>query len=318
MLTMNLHARPSLIALSLLAWLGYVPAASALPVLDAATFASADGSVGTPVNSASPTYVNSSSGASSGVSYASGYAFSAATGAYAVASNASGLNSEGAAFASLLNTITNTSSVAQSYTLTFKIYGGSLSAASYAALDPDEYLKADYLATIKVGNDLAWFSSMSIENNGGVITSTKQGTDLNAADDGDDGVYSWNNLYVTLDLGVLNPGSSLDVVAELSDRALSNLGVYSYDCGGGYEGYGDGYGSYGGGTCTESKGQAAAFYGDPSVFAGVPIEIEATPAGADPNGLLVTARSVPEPGSLALVALAAGAAGLARRRRKPD
>ncbi len=317
---MNLPSRPTLLALSLFAWLGHVPNAAAIPLLGADSSASSNGEVATPATYVVPEYRNSSSNA--GVAYtrpfnyASSYAFSSVTGAYAVASNASGTLSATSAFASILNTVTNTASVAQGFSLTFKIYGGSIGTTSHASLDPDEYLRADYSASIKVNGDKIWFSSASLRNVGDMLGGEKAGVDLNASDDVDDGYYSWGSRYVTVDLGILNPGDSLDVLAELSDSASSNVGVYSYECGGGYDGYGGygGYGEYGTiapDTCEQSKGSASAFYGDP-------LEFEATPTGADPQAFLITARAVPEPGSLALMALAASAAGLARRRKRLD
>lgn len=310
----SLPSRPTLIAVSLFAWLSQVPLAHALPVLGASSAASSNGSTATPSDWVTPEYRNSSSYIWSGDNNsASGYAFSSATGAYAVSSSAYGYNGSASAMASILATVTNASNVAQNFSLTFKIYGGSISATNYYALDADEYLGVDYLASIKIDGNQVWYSSASIQNNGGVITHDKSGTDLNSNDDGSDGYYSWQSRYVTIDLGVLDPNESLDVLAELSDSAASNLGVYAYDCGGGYEGYG-GYGGYGPvlqstSVCTQSKGNASAFYGDP-------FEIEANPVNADPNSLRVTTRAVPEPGSLALLALAAGAAGVARRRKK--
>lgn len=319
----RLHTRPTLMAVSLAFWLGHAPFAAAAPVLGASTSASSNGSVGVEGTYSYAGYQNSSTYVWGG-SYdsASGYAFSSSSGAYAVSSYATGYTGSGTAFASFLNTVVNTSGVAQHYTLSFKIYGGSLSTSAYATLDPDEYLRSSYSASIKVNSQQVWFSSAGIDNSGGTTTSTKSGTDLNSGDDGSDGYYSWGSSYVTVDLGILDPGESLDVLAELSDSALSNVGVYSYSGSGGYDGYG-GYGGYnycGYGEvatlaaatadtglvegCVTSKGNASAFYGDPS-------EID-----ADPLAFAVTANAVPEPGSLALLAMAGGAAALARRRRR--
>lgn len=315
----SLPSRPTLIAVSLFAWFSHVPLAHALPVLGASSAASSNGSTATPSDWVTPEYRNSNSYIWSGDNNSAyGYAFSSATGAYAVNTSANGYNGSANAMASILATVTNASNVAQNFSLTFKIYGGWISATNNYALDADEYLSVDYLASIKIDGNQVWYSSASIQNNGGAITYGKSGTDLNDLDDGSDGYYSWQSRYVTIDLGVLDPNESLDVLAELSDSAASNVGVYAYDCGGGYEGYG-GYGGYGGhgpalqstSVCTQSKGNASAFYGDP-------FEIEANPVNADPNSLRVTTRAVPEPGSLALLALAAGAAGVGRRRKKRD
>ena len=321
----RLHTRPTLMAVSLAFWLGHAPFAAAAPVLGASTTASSNGSVGVENTSSSPGYQSSITYAPAPDSHydaynsANAYAFSSSTGAYAVSSWAQGYSGSGTAFASFLNTVVNHSAVAQHYTLSFKIYGGSLSTSAYATLDPDEYLRADYAASIKVNGQKVWFSSAGIANIGGTTSFTKAGTDLNSGDDGSDGYYSWGSSYVTVDLGILDPGESLDVLAELSDSALSNVGVYSYSGSGGYDGYG-GYGYCGYGEvatlaatssdaglvegCVASKGNASAFYGDPS-------EID-----ADPLAFAVTANAVPEPGSLALLAMAGGAAALARRRRR--
>jgi len=319
----RLHTRPTLMAVSLAFWLGHAPFAAAAPLLGASTTASSNGSVGVENTSSSPGYQSSSTYAPDShydaYNSASAYAFSSSTGAYAVSSWAQGYSGSGTAFASFLNTVVNHSAVAQHYTLSFKIYGGSLSTSAYATLDPDEYLRADYAASIKVNGQKVWFSSAGIANIGGTTSFTKAGTDLNSGDDGSDGYYSWGSSYVTVDLGILDPGESLDVLAELSDSALSNVGVYSYSGSGGYDGYG-GYGYCGYGEvatlaatssdaglvegCVASKGNASAFYGDPS-------EID-----ADPLAFAVTANAVPEPGSLALLAMAGGAAVLARRRRR--
>lgn len=322
----RLHTRPTLMAVSLAFWLGHAPFAAAAPLLGASTTASSNGSVGVENTSSSPGYQSSSTYAPDShydaYNSANAYAFSSSTGAYAVSSWAQGYSGSGTAFASFLNTVVNNSAVAQHYTLSFKIYGGSLSTSAYATLDPDEYLRADYAASIKVNGQKVWFSSAGIANIGGTTSFTKAGTDLNSGDDGSDGYYSWGSSYVTVDLGILDPGESLDVLAELSDSALSNVGVYSYSGSGGYDGYG-GYGGYdycGYGEvatlaaassdaglvegCVASKGNASAFYGDPS-------EID-----ADPLAFAVTANAVPEPGSLALLAMAGGAAALARRRRR--
>lgn len=264
-------------------------------------------------------YISSSSSDSSLTGSAYAYSFSNTGGAYAVSTNSEGATAAAKANASLLYTITNESAVAQSYSATFKIYGGSISTNLVygATLDSLEYLRSSYAASITRGASTLFTSSASIDESSDGIVFNRAGTNLEPSDDGTDGYYSWGSQFVTLDLGVLGVGEHMELLASLMQASSSNVGTYDFGGGSGYGGY-CGYNGYETAQgvaadtsmdeCIGFKGNARGFYGDPAELT--------TNTG---NELVITSRDangVPEPGSLALMFAALGAAALAQRKRR--
>lgn len=298
--------RPTRFALAAsLALLG--SAAFAAPVLSAATTAEANNAFATTTPNVSGGYTSSSSNATSlggGPDQASSFAFATQYGAYAVSSRAVGIGSA-TANATLLYTLTNTASFAQGYSMSFHIYGGSISTylASGQDLVVGESLASAYAASIKVGSTTLFNSSAALATTLDGSSLTKSGTTLNdGGDNGTDGTYSWGAGDYLIDLGILAAGASIDILAEVSNSVASNVGTYSFSSGGG-SGYDNGYGSYGGyggygggdvgygfgdgyggtvdggcenideitggcvgATVTAPKGGAESFYGDPIEF----------------------------------------------------
>ena len=307
--------RPTLMALAAMAsLLGYTGITFALPVVDAASSASTQTVTAVPVDGTSPGYANSQSNATDTTGQGSGYAFASGNGAYAVSSRADGM-ADGTAYASFLTTIVNDTGVAQSYSLSFHIYGGYIEAMlnSGATLVDPESLLASYGASVKVNGNSVFESSATIARDTGGIVLTKSGADLNPGDDGSDGSYSWGGAYYTIDLGVVAAGDSIAVLAEVDDTAFADVGSYDFGGGSGYGGCGYGsaeataIGTFAATTGDCFKGYASAFYGDPSELTGQPFP------GFNITG---TPRGIPEPATLALAALALGAAGAAGRRRQ--
>jgi hypothetical protein len=304
-----------------------LPAASvwAAPVLGASSTALADGIAGSTSTTSTPGYEGSVSTATQLAGKASANSFANQYSAYVVRSNAEGKGA-GTAHAQFLYTLTNTSGVAQNYTMSFHIYGGQISTnvanTTTAALIGAETLGAQYAASIKVGSTTVFNTAASVMRSANGTTGSQTGTVLNAGDDVTDGTYSWGSGDYVVSLGLLADGASLSILAEVDSSATADVGTYVFT-GGGYDGCGGGGGyntvipsnnrrtQVAGVDCF--KGTAGAFYGDPANFFGdadtgsgtTQVSFVGTPAASD----------VPEPGSLLLAALALGGAAAARRKK---
>jgi len=236
----------------------------------------------------------------------------------------------------LVETITNTSAVAQSAKFTFSITPGMLQNEIGSALGTDQYVEAGLKFDLKKNAASIWGSSASLRTD-------DSGT--SAAFGGDTSLYAgggtfYNVLGVTreIDLGVLNAGQSIELSYELTtfangvsaagpDRWVEPStftvpeGWYVYgSCG---YGYGAGCGYQEPGTVIEIPGYfVAGSVSGSHASSGDPFNISFGPdnkysAYLHPNAGFgeVSLQPVPEPSSYALMLGGLGVLAWAARRR---
>ncbi len=279
--------------------------AHASPLIGVATTASINkGALEQSPLATSESYITSASFVHNPITggFGSGTSFANPFGAYEVNSYALGV-ATASAHAQFSNTITNLTGLAQHYSLSFYIYGGSLLAQQDSALEANENMTSLYSASVSVNSKKVFFSASTITGDNTGITWTKTGTDLNNADDGSDGHYSWQGSYHTVDLGVVEAGLSIDVLIEADTAAISNADLFctgryvdSLEC--------SGY---------SFKTQASSIYGDP-----INDKQDGKKTASLPGGVFNFSTApfdVPEPTSISLIFIALGAARFFGRER---
>lgn len=235
---------------------------------------------------------------------------------YQVRSSATSPTEQSSAATTFFGQIRNESNTPINYTLSIKLFSGALQSDINAALDEGEYLRSNFNARLLVNGQSLWQAGASISADKNGITGRTTG-EIISSDNFEDGYFGWSTTIVNIDLGVILPTETIDFTSVFSSSAESNIGTYSYACNSG------GFGGIGGSTgiflpptdqCYRAKGSAAAWFGDPNSFGIIPLEL-------DKNVFTVSSievQAVPEPGSLALVGIAALAARVRRRRTNPN
>ncbi|MCC5887093.1 MAG: PEP-CTERM sorting domain-containing protein [Gammaproteobacteria bacterium] len=280
---------------------GSLPAsAGIIDTLSAEAFAVAGASA--PVNAhpfVTPTSVTASASAFDGSDFGGGFAFGNDAGVFGVFAEAFG-NAQGEGRFSRSWEITNDATFAQNYTFDFFIYGGSMSAETEVS---GATSLARYFLDI-LFNGMELFTSHAQINGAGELSTS--GNALNGASQSGN-FYSWQNTYLSFDLGTLDAGDSWILEYDLVSYAFGDYGPGGrpLDCDNG-----DGIIAF------DSSG-----YGSPcglwsSVAIGDPLNIGF--AGFEPAAFRVTsAAAVPEPGALGLLSLSLAALfGFRRRLRR--
>lgn len=238
------------------------------------------------------------SGATDNIGYAWSSAWGMTNGVYGVGAGVDGYTFGRGEFTRTWE-ITNTTGVAQSYSFSFYIYGGSMYADDYGH-GGDGF--AEYVLDILFGGNNLFHSAAKVELDG---TLTQTGTALSGASQSGS-YYWWGGTSVTLDLGILDPGQTSVLQYDLIAHAFGDYGFGTCD---------DGYG-YGGQTANvagvSAVGQSCT--GNSYVFMGDPSGINATPV--QQPSITATPQQVSAPGTLGLLGISLAALMAVRRRAR--
>lgn len=269
-------------------------------------------------NSDTTSGVSASSALSTPTGRTNGSTFANPSGAYAVSTYSTGgvvgQPTASEALSNLTFLLSNNTSSAQNFSLTLKIYGGSMSTQlnDPAGLTGQEFMRTGYEAKVTRANDTAnplFASAAWLERTASSLGFGRSGTTLTGAPSISDAAllqsYSWNTDFYTIDLGTVAAGGFMQIDASLYGFSRSALGLYG-SCGSAetdsptlQQANSEGSACF--------NGEARQFYGDPLGGQGL---------GTFSFSAQTVANNVPEPGSLLLAGAALGAAGLSRRRSK--
>ena len=242
----------------------------------------------------------------------------------------------------LVESITNSSAVAQSASFTFSITPGQLQNSIGSALTGTQFVEAGLKFDLQRNGGTVWGSQASLH-------SDASGTAFSASGDtslfmGSGTLYNVVGVSRTVDLGIINAGETIQLSYELTtfangvsapgpDRYVPPTtfivpdGFYVYSsCGYGNYGYGYGCGYLPPGSVVEIPGYTVsgtasgseARSGDPfSIQLAPGITVYSTGSGNNFGEVTLTAAAVPEPASYAL--LLGGLAFIAwlKRRAQP-
>ncbi|MDZ4263188.1 MAG: hypothetical protein U1B30_12770, partial [Pseudomonadota bacterium] len=193
-------------------------------------------------------------------SQANASSFGNAAGPYGASSNGRGIFNATGRFIRQWD-ITNDSGVAQNYSFNFFIYGGSISAFDFG-VGGNGY--AEYQTNIFRDGAISLFSSTAKITSNGTLTTS--GTTFSGATQSGS-IYLWSDTYLTIDLGVLNPGDFTSVQYDLIGHSFGNYGFVNIDCGDLIPiGIGDG-----GPPSCPNTGWSQASLGDPNTLNTTPI-----------------------------------------------
>ncbi|TDP63141.1 FxDxF family PEP-CTERM protein [Roseateles toxinivorans] len=238
----------------------------------------------------------------------------------------------------LVQTVTNSSAVAQSAKFTFSITPGMVQNDIGSALGTGQYVEAGLKFDVKKGSGSIWDSSATLRSDElGTTASFGGDTSLYA---GSGTLYSVLGVTREIDLGVINAGESFELSYELTtfangvsaagdDRWVEPTtftvpeGWYVYgDCGA--YGYGYGCGTQPPGTVIDVPGYwVPGMVSGSHASSGDPFEIRFGPddkfyasISGNPGYGSVSLQPVPEPATYAMLLGGLGVLGWAARRRR--